>query len=155
MDAQGPMDQSEGKAIDIALRKIKMVCMQRINMHPDCIKDITLTDHLDFFAESTAARLIATFMAKEDSITIEDRGMCDAVWPANWWQAFRERWFPSWWLRRHPVRTVRHAVKIYKTYTRQSVCPHISPKTTNDHFYFLASNPKPRPEDFEDGGLET
>lgn len=25
-------------------------------------------------------------------------------YPADWWQAFRSRWFPSWWLRRRPVR---------------------------------------------------
>ncbi len=24
-------------------------------------------------------------------------------WPKDWWQAFRERWFPHWWLRRWPV----------------------------------------------------
>lgn len=25
-------------------------------------------------------------------------------YPADWWQAFRARWFPAWWLRRRPVR---------------------------------------------------
>lgn len=24
-------------------------------------------------------------------------------YPRDWWQAFRERWFPRWWLRRWPV----------------------------------------------------
>lgn len=24
-------------------------------------------------------------------------------YPANWWQAIRERWAPTWWLARHPV----------------------------------------------------
>jgi hypothetical protein len=23
--------------------------------------------------------------------------------PVDWWQAFRARWLPKWWLRRHPV----------------------------------------------------
>lgn len=26
------------------------------------------------------------------------------TWPANWRQAFRARWLPRWWLRRHPVK---------------------------------------------------
>lgn len=25
-------------------------------------------------------------------------------WPATWWDAFKQRWFPKWWLRRWPVR---------------------------------------------------
>ena len=25
-------------------------------------------------------------------------------YPADWWQAFRDRWFPAWWLRRWPIR---------------------------------------------------
>lgn len=26
-----------------------------------------------------------------------------ALYPANWWQAVRDRWLPLWWLARHPV----------------------------------------------------
>ena len=28
----------------------------------------------------------------------------DVQWPADWWQHFKERWFPKWALRRFPVR---------------------------------------------------
>ena len=24
-------------------------------------------------------------------------------WPKNWWEAFRERWFPAWLIRRRPI----------------------------------------------------
>ena len=27
-----------------------------------------------------------------------------ATWPDGWWQAFRSRWLPTWWLRRHPTK---------------------------------------------------
>ena len=27
------------------------------------------------------------------------------TYPADWWQAFKARWFPRWLLRRYPVRT--------------------------------------------------
>ena len=27
-----------------------------------------------------------------------------AEWPADWWQAFKQRWFPVWLLRRYSVR---------------------------------------------------
>lgn len=28
----------------------------------------------------------------------------ECEWPADWWQAFKGRWFPGWALRRWPVR---------------------------------------------------
>lgn len=41
----------------------------------------------------------------------------------GWWQAFRERWFPAFWLRRYPVRKKRVDIG----YTWYRVCPHINP----------------------------
>jgi hypothetical protein len=35
----------------------------------------------------------------------------EVKWPADWWQALRERWFPSWWLRRWPVRYERRRLE--------------------------------------------
>lgn len=28
----------------------------------------------------------------------------ECKWPKDWWQAFRERWFWKWWLKRWPVK---------------------------------------------------
>ena len=36
----------------------------------------------------------------------KERVVVDSKWPRDWWQAFRERWFPGWWLKRHPVFTI-------------------------------------------------
>ncbi len=41
----------------------------------------------------------------QESPELEER------WPADWWQAFRERWFPAWWLRRWPVRYKSVSIK--------------------------------------------
>lgn len=48
--------------------------------------------------------------------------------PADWWQYFRERWFPRWWLRKHPVKMMT----IEQVHTDQiiNVCPHL-PISTN------------------------
>lgn len=40
-------------------------------------------------------------------------------WPANWWQHFRERWFPRRWLRRWPV---RYACRVFDS---RLVYPHM------------------------------
>lgn len=56
-------------------------------------------------------------------------------YPADWWQAFRERWFPGWWLKRHPVRYVEHHVdeQVYK-----AVCPHLD-APDGEHVRFALS----------------
>jgi len=44
-------------------------------------------------------------------------------WPADWWQAFKERWFPRWLLKKYPVayRTEVVARKLVE----HRYCPHI------------------------------
>ncbi len=36
--------------------------------------------------------------------------------PADWWQAFRERWFPKRWLKKHPVQYTRKVVDLRAVY---------------------------------------
>jgi hypothetical protein len=48
-------------------------------------------------------------------------------YPADWWQAFRARWFDNrllrWHLRRHPVRMA--AVRVPQLINVTRVCPHL------------------------------
>lgn len=39
---------------------------------------------------------------ESDLLTMDEREIT-AQWPQDWWQAFRLRWFPPWWLARWPV----------------------------------------------------
>lgn len=52
--------------------------------------------------------------------------------PLDWWQAVRQRWAPTWWLRRWPVRflAIPTLVKM------QKVCPHVH-APMRDHFIWL------------------
>ena len=67
------------------------------------------------------------------------------AWPRDWWQAFRQRWLPAWWLRRWPVQmhveiTVREDVtEIHET----RVCPHVHVPEQRSHLYFVAGLPEP------------
>ena len=36
--------------------------------------------------------------------------------PRDWWQAFRARWAPAWWIRRHPVIETTHKIDFFVLY---------------------------------------
>ena len=57
-------------------------------------------------------------------------------WPADWWQAFRERWFPVWWLKRWPVRYERLDIEVDEQ-KYGPVCPHVRVQSNRAHFEFL------------------
>lgn len=61
----------------------------------------------------------------------------DAVtvrWPADWRQAFKERWFPAWLLRRFPVKYAEKTVRRRVT----KVCPHLDvPQEDPAHIEYL------------------
>lgn len=45
-------------------------------------------------------------------------------YPADWWQAFKERWFPAWVKRRWPVKYTRYTIKAWEVYPRVLLPPH-------------------------------
>jgi hypothetical protein len=49
----------------------------------------------------------------ETSILMMDEDEFVASWPENWWQAFRQRWFPNRWLNKHPVKMAYMREKKY------------------------------------------
>ena len=36
--------------------------------------------------------------------------------PSNWWQAFKERWFPAWALNRWPMKVTTHTIESKELY---------------------------------------
>ena len=49
------------------------------------------------------------------------KGMTVTIeYPADWWQAFKKRWFPGWALERWPVLLQCHKVETHR------VCPHLA-----------------------------
>ena len=66
----------------------------------------------------------------------KERIQIDEQWPLDWWQAVRERWFPSWWLARWPVkyRSVHVDRPIYA-----AVCPHLDGTPQSEHVLWMFS----------------
>lgn len=80
-------------------------------------RDIIITRFSGFFAGLA-----------DETINIERR------YPADWWQAFRERWFPAFWLRRWPVQYVE--ISIHQPRFK-AVCPHLRVNQQGPHIEFL------------------
>ena len=55
-----------------------------------------MSAHVGFIGNEIAIRLVQPVWGREAK-----RQECK--WPADWWQAFKERWFPAWAKARWPV----------------------------------------------------
>ena len=64
----------------------------------------------------------------------KERIEVDKKWPATWWDAFKERWFPQWMLRRWPVEYERIYIdqQIF-----HAVCPHLNVKDKSTHVKWM------------------
>lgn len=56
-------------------------------------------------------------------------------WPENWIEAFKERWFPEFLLRRYPVKY--HNETVVSSYHHTKLCPHLSLGNERDHIEWL------------------
>ena len=76
--------------------KIEKIVAQQI-LTTELIGDnLSMNAHLDvmFAQDNIAIREIYHLATLEEPI---------AKYPADWWQAFKVRWFPQWLLKRHPA----------------------------------------------------
>lgn len=90
---------------------------------------------IDQIANEFAVELFAFLASKKHEET--ERTTIEVH--ADWWEAFRDRWFPRWWLGHWPVKftTVETLVKT----TTTKVCPHINTGKDRDHIRFLMMSP--------------
>jgi len=63
-------------------------------------------------------------------------------WPRDWWQAFRERWLPKWWLRKHPI---QYEVLDIDQQLYGPVCPHLNVPDQKVHLMFLSQSAEDPP----------
>ena len=72
--------------------------------------------HLSQLADKCIVRFFCSLFGETlDQIEVQ--------YPADWWQAFRERWLPAWWLRRWPVQYTTHTLKAEAVYPKVSDQP--------------------------------
>lgn len=86
---------------------------------------------------------LTTYMlakCQSDTTTRHDPEVVVASHPLDWWQSFRSRWMPEWWLRRWPVKLAE--IKVSKATTTitnvYNMCPHLPiPLENRRHVMFL------------------
>ena len=72
---------------------------------------------------------LAAFLAGKKVNTIH----VDIEYPADWWQAFKERWFPQWMINRWPIKYKR----VYINENQYAICPHLTTEQKTVHYEFL------------------
>ena len=78
-----------------------------------CAPDVVLRAETRSMVASLRARVLGEKLA-----TVEVK------WPADWWQALKERWFPAWALRRWPVTYRREKLEAVALYPKISLPEH-------------------------------
>ena len=85
---------------NIVLERMKIVCLQR--MSEECVGlmnvSCDVSSHADFMTDDILLRIKGHIMAEK----VQDIRKT-IQWPATWWDAVKERFFPRWLLRRYPV----------------------------------------------------
>lgn len=64
---------------------------------------------------------------------VADRICIDVEYPADWWEAFKDRWFPNFMLKRWPVKMT--TIKVDET--RFVMCPHLPSEPKINHYRWL------------------
>jgi hypothetical protein len=121
---------SEADVLEVHAEKVRFACMCWLSAH--AVKDaVSLRVIVDPTMEGLMVQLRDFVLAiPEDRIEIQRR------YPRDWWQAFRERWFPRWWLSRRPVDYEEIDIDEPKF---GPVCPHSAAVPFKEHIGFLAS----------------
>ena len=84
------------------LERIKGVF--RTMLSEEMVGDFEVGLNWDALSKTFQMKIVQVFYALLDS--------SEKV-PLDWWQAFRLRWLPSWWLDRHPIRWRK--IRVYQS----------------------------------------
>lgn len=121
---------------EIILQKIRFGVIE--TMDPSLLEEIKISEPLsDFVSNMITVRLkgfvYGVDIAKEESTYHEN----EIEYPANWWEAFRERFFPEFWKRKYPIiyNEISTEVTIHQDF--KNICPHIPKSLIKEHIYFL------------------
>lgn len=88
----------------------------------ECVLDTEVLR--DFVTGALIYELNATLAGKRQTEVV-------ATVPRDWWQHFKQRWFPAWMIKRFPV-VNEDIVK-----TTRRMCPHLATDSTTEHVGFL------------------
>ena len=100
------------------------------SIDPHMARNMELIAYEDVVTRNMAVRLIRYIASTDGRVdTIEH-----ISYPETWWDAFKERWYPKWMLRRWPAEHVERALTLKQVH----MCPHLDiPPGNKTHYRFL------------------
>jgi len=101
----------------VELERLKIAVMTHISKHlVDFAIDprVDVSEDLVWTSEAIAIRVIQEVFGRE-----VQRQECE--WPRDWWQAFKERWYPEWAKRRWPVEYERYVITARELYPQMAL----------------------------------
>lgn len=106
----------------------------------ECMRDARLS-RLEYnpLVDALVGCMETSLLASEKRIHWESRFEV----PADWWQHFKQRWFPAWALERWPVRMT---VLGNSFSAAARICPHVRVEELGPHARWLAEDPAARLE---------
>ena len=102
---------------------------------PEHMRSTLKLDVLDTVLRDRLVLMVSTLVPEAYESTI----LGVAFVPRDWWQHFKDRWFPGWLLERFPVRhrAIDIETKVYR------VCGHTPAQSTPDFLRFMVTeNPQ-------------
>ena len=106
---------SDGKTESIVLDKLKYVVMRYLTKEfideLGILPEIDFSNHVKFICDDTAMRIRQDILA-EHLETVEVK------YPADWWQAFKERWFPKWLQKYYPINEKIEIIEVMAYYPK-------------------------------------
>jgi hypothetical protein len=114
----------------IQLEKLQIGCEFRISKKVDA----------NYFDDMVAYRIKGYVWSQDAGKKVEFK------YPADWWQAFKERWFKGWFLKNYPVKYTHKEFQVKATYPDLIVQSHepimrlIETTYTDDFYNYLTKN---------------
>ncbi len=114
----------------ITLPLMKVAVSERIKLGSLSLDRMRLDGYRDYFMDSMVYNLSTYLIGNK----VHEYPVDDIKYPADWKEAFKERWFPEFLKRRYPVRYKYESTVIHHYH----LCPHVeAPWGRGEHIEFL------------------
>ena len=106
---------------EIQLERFKFCVFSWITQ--DLIKDFSISPELDISLHSNFMSNEIVFRIRQDVLG-QQLDKVEVRYPWDWWQAFKQRWFPQWLLKRYPVVEMVKVIDIRALYPKITIPDH-------------------------------
>lgn len=109
------LDADNPQCHTVALERFRIAALRYVS--EELLRYFAITPEVDWYEHLRFVGDELVLQARQQVLgTTLERVVVE--YPADWWQAFRQRWAPAWWLRRYPVCCTRRTVEVRALYPK-------------------------------------